>query len=464
MCFVCLLYFFLNFCFVLAKVAVQVVDYYRRALTMCTAGDEDTSVGNFIGGKIAKEWARYLSFKVSYHKCIALLFQGQQAEEQQKMGERVAFYQAACEQLEEARKLSSNLKQQKVKIGAFALASIKDIIFVVAIITFQLQEVEEAIAFTSDVVEGKRKAAKNENEFIYHEEVPDKNALQEVKGASLVKGIAFNVNDTEASGPDIFARLVPMEAHEASSLYSEKKAQKLRQLGELVEMKDQALAEFMSSLQLDVFNHMRKASGLPQDLVDRAAALSAKPMATQELVTVMNKLSNIYHEVEAMLNEIQDLLKEEEKSEQGYQELMGKRPPSIIATDLSREAAKYREAHNKANDSNQNLHKAMTAHVANLKILMQPLRELQTQIPSVELPNPNIDEVAVREVDTLVAKVEEMKNQRAMLWTQFRESVHKDDITSVLVTRQADQPLDQLFQQELQKHQELVSYYICYNK
>lgn len=83
---------------------------------MCTAGDEDTSVANFIGGKVAKEWARYLSFKISYHKCIALLFQGQQAEEQQKMGERVAFYQAACEQLEEARKLSANLKQQKVRI------------------------------------------------------------------------------------------------------------------------------------------------------------------------------------------------------------------------------------------------------------------------------------------------------------------------------------------------------------
>ena len=34
-----------------------------------------------------------------------------------------------------------------------------------------------------------------------------------------MKGIPFNVTDTEVSGPDIFQRLVPMEAHEASSLY-----------------------------------------------------------------------------------------------------------------------------------------------------------------------------------------------------------------------------------------------------
>lgn len=53
---------------------------------------------------------------------------------------------------------------------------------------------------------------------------------------------------------------------------------------------------------------MRQASGLPQDLLDRAAALSAKPNATQDLINAMGQLSNTYHDVEAMLNEIQDLL------------------------------------------------------------------------------------------------------------------------------------------------------------
>lgn len=54
---------------------------------------------------------------------------------------------------------------------------------------------------------------------------------------------------------------------------------------------------------------MRQATGLTQDLVDRAAALSAKPTATQDLIDAMTKLSNSYHEVEAMLNDIQELLK-----------------------------------------------------------------------------------------------------------------------------------------------------------
>lgn len=47
-----------------------------------------------------------------------------------------------------------------------------------------------------------------------------------------------------------------MEAHEASSLYSEQKAQMLRRFGELIETKDQALAEFVSSLQLDFLSQV----------------------------------------------------------------------------------------------------------------------------------------------------------------------------------------------------------------
>lgn len=86
-------------------------------------------------------------------------------------------------------------------------------------IVSDLQAVAEALQFTQDVVEGKRKAAHNDNEFIYHEKVPERDTLPTLKGASLVKGIPFGTDDPEVAGPDIFGRLVPLRAHEASSLY-----------------------------------------------------------------------------------------------------------------------------------------------------------------------------------------------------------------------------------------------------
>ena len=98
-------------------------------------------------------------------------FLGMHAEEQQKMGERVAFYQQAVDKLSEARKLSKYIEP--------------------------VQVTQEALTFTNDVVEGKRKAAKNENEFIYHEEVPEKDMLSDLKPVCLVSAVAINFNDTE---------------------------------------------------------------------------------------------------------------------------------------------------------------------------------------------------------------------------------------------------------------------------
>ena len=81
------------------------------------------------------------------------------------------------------------------------------------------ESINDAISFVHDVVGGKLKAAEKENEFVYHEKVPDRASLPEIKGASLVKGTPFDVTDPEIAGQDIFHRWVPMEAHEASSLY-----------------------------------------------------------------------------------------------------------------------------------------------------------------------------------------------------------------------------------------------------
>jgi tyrosine-protein phosphatase non-receptor type 23 len=54
------------------------------------------------------------------------------------------------------------------------------------------ESINDAVSFTHDVVGGKLKAAEKENEFVYHEKVPERSALPEIKGASLVKGNYFS--------------------------------------------------------------------------------------------------------------------------------------------------------------------------------------------------------------------------------------------------------------------------------
>ncbi|XP_015120236.1 tyrosine-protein phosphatase non-receptor type 23 isoform X2 [Diachasma alloeum] len=441
---------------IVAKVAKQIVDYYGLALRTLEPNNNDESpIGEAVGSKIYKSWKNYVKFKRSYHMSVTYLYQGLAAEEQQKMGERVAFYNAALASLNTARGLHTSAK------GAGGITGIPT----------ERDAIEEALVFTNDVIEGKRKAAKNENEFIYHEEVPEKDMLPTVNGASLVKGISFNVNDPEISGPDIFARLVPMQVHEASSLYSEEKAKILRSVGGNIEEKDQILETYLSSLKLqhltlwdpDIPTSSEDVLALPEELVERCAALNARPNAIKDLEDMMSKLSITYGDVEAMLKDIDKLLKEEELKERQYQETMGKRPPSIVATDLTREAKKYEEAHAKASESNQALHRAMALHLSNLQVLSQPLSDLSSKIPSIKqregasVSTSEADKQNVRELKRILGKVEEMQRQRSDLHSKLRDSIAQDNLTRLLVTATAESvPLDSLFTEQLEKHQSLV--------
>ncbi|XP_011638126.1 tyrosine-protein phosphatase non-receptor type 23 [Pogonomyrmex barbatus] len=441
---------------IVAKVAKQIVDYFTMALiTLEQGGAEDGTISDTVGNKIYKSWKRYVKFKKAYHMAVTYLYQGLAAEEQRKMGERVAFYNAALASLNEAHTIYdfANVKEEKAAV-------------------------EESLTFTNDVIEGKRKAAKNENEFIYHEEVPEKESLPTVKGASLVKGISFNINDPEVSGQDIFARLVPMKVHEASSLYSEEKAKILRSIGVKIEEKDQYLNTYLTSLKLEHMNLWDPDSQsseweclpLPEELIERCAALNAKQHIIQDLVDIMGKLSETSQDVERILKEISKFLLDEEQKEKQYQDAVGKRPPSIVATDLTREAKKYEEAHNKASESNQALHKAITMHVKNLKILAQPLADLMAHIPSpnTQLADQNsdqksqnakeIEKMHTKELKRVLNKVDEMRMQRLDLHTKLRDQIAQDDLTRLLVTATSESAsLDRLFADQLSKHQSLVN-------
>ncbi|XP_063617343.1 tyrosine-protein phosphatase non-receptor type 23 [Cydia splendana] len=409
---------------VIGAVATQVMFFYRNCLNHLGASTGSENVHEIIGGKLYNFWHRFLSFKLSYIGCIVCLYQGMNAEEQQKMGERVAFYQLAVDKLAEAQKLAKYVEP--------------------------VQVTKEALTFTNDVVEGKRKAAKNENEFIYHEEVPDKDLLMDMKPVCLVKALPVNLNDPEVSGPDIFSRLIPMGAHEASSVYSEEKAKLLRQVVGQVEAKNTELTEFMSSLQLDQLEVLDSDQKIPQEIVDRCAAMNAKTEVIQTLVDSMNNLAEIISDVENSLAEIKTLIQEETLKEKEFQKVMGPRPPSIVQTELSREFHKYQEAHARTNESNQVLHKAMTLHIANLRQLAVPLDVLQSRIPTIDNIE-GLDREAMSEMRRVVGKARHMQAQREQLVSALRAAVAADDVTAALLARAAE-PRDQLFAQELAKH------------
>ncbi|NXQ22884.1 PTN23 phosphatase, partial [Peucedramus taeniatus] len=414
--------------FLVARISAQVVDYYKEA---CRALENSETAS--LLGKIQKDWKKLVQMKIYYFAAVAHLHMGKQAEEQQKFGERVIYFQSALDKLNEAIKLAKG----------------------------QPETVQEALRFTMDVIGGKYNSAKKDNDFIYHEAVPALDTLQSVKGAPLVKALPVNPTDPAVTGPDIFAKLVPMAAHEASSLYSEEKAKLLRDVMAKIEAKNEVLDQFMDSMQLDpeTVDNLDMYNHIPPVLMEKCAALSVRPDTVRNLVQSMQVLSGVFTDVEASLKEIRDLLEEDEAQERKLQELLGRVPPAPASppglAEVSKECSKYLELHEKASFTNTELHRAMNLHLGNLRLLGGPLEQVRAALPTPSLSED--DKQVLQNLKRILAKVQEMRDQRLSLEQQLREMIQKDDITTSLVTTDRSE-MKKLFEEQLKKYDQLKVY------
>ncbi|XP_060018090.1 tyrosine-protein phosphatase non-receptor type 23 isoform X5 [Lagenorhynchus albirostris] len=415
--------------FLVARISAQVVDYYKEA---CRALENPDTAS--LLGRIQKDWKKLVQMKIYYFAAVAHLHMGKQAEEQQKFGERVAYFQSALDKLNEAIKLAKG----------------------------QPDTVQDALRFTMDVIGGKYNSAKKDNDFIYHEAVPALDTLQPVKGAPLVKPLPVNPTDPAVTGPDIFTKLVPMAAHEASSLYSEEKAKLLREMMAKIEDKNEVLDQFMDSMQLDpeTVDNLDAYSHIPPQLMEKCAALSVRPDTVRNLVQSMQVLSGVFTDVEASLKDIRDLLEEDELLEQKMQEAVSQAGASTAVSkaelaEVRREWAKYMEVHEKASFTNSELHRAMNLHVGNLRLLSGPLDQVRAALPTPAL-TPE-DKAVLQNLKRILAKVQEMRDQRVSLEQQLRELIQKDDITASLVTTDHSE-IKKLFEEQLKKYDQLRVY------
>ncbi|XP_029361200.1 tyrosine-protein phosphatase non-receptor type 23 isoform X2 [Echeneis naucrates] len=418
--------------FLVARISAQVVDYYKEA---CRALENSETASML--GKIQKDWKKLVQMKIYYFAAIAHLHMGKQAEEQQKYGERLAYLQSSLDKLSEAIKLAKG----------------------------QPDSVQEALRFTMDVIGGKFNSAKKDNDFIYHETVPSLETLASVKGAPLVKALPVNPTDPSVTGPDLFAKLVPMAAHEASSLYSEEKAKLLRDVMAKIESKNETLEQFMDSLGLEPesVDNLDMYSHIPPVLMEKCAALSVRPDTVKSLIQSMQVLSGVFTDVESSLKEIRDVLEADEASERALQEVIGAAAagePHLAAqsqalAEIRRDLEKYMEAHEKASFTNTELHRAMNLHISNLRLLGGPLESLREALPRPQLSE---EEVAgLQCMKRILGKVQEMREQRGSLEKQLRDLIQQDDITSTLVTTdRAD--MKHIFEDQLKKYEQVKVY------
>ena len=127
-----------------------------------------------------------LTYKLSFYFGLSHFFSGVVAEEAKKRGQAVCFYQAAVDRLAEAWKNAE-------KISSDRTAMFKDV-----------------HQFSSDVLNGKFRGTKRDNDSVYFEKVPTLASLPAVQAVSVAKSQFFDCHDAKISGVDIFQKLIPL--------------------------------------------------------------------------------------------------------------------------------------------------------------------------------------------------------------------------------------------------------------
>lgn len=395
-----------------AKIAAQIVDFYGKAMNHLTA-----DIKQIVGSKIYLQWRRICKMNASYYGAVAALHMGMGAEEERAYGLRVAWYRDAMRLLTDALHAARDLS------------------------------IDDMLSFTVDVIGGKLNAAEKENDFVYHDKVPAAESLPEVKGAVLVKGIPFDPCDPEISGPDLFASLIPMGAHEASSIYSEKKAQILRRISDNVEDKNAELAAYESNLSMDhnTLKAILVKPSLPPDVIESCARFHTRRTAVSDLNNQLARLHKMAEDIAILLQEADAQMKEA-------------RPGGVtsnVVADLRAELNKYREIHTHSSRSNDTLKDALKAHDEKLTLLQYTPDVLQQKLPFV-IEATTDDAKVITEMIRLLDKIDEMKLQRNKLFTDLRDAIRNDDITKLIVAN-AQEDLNEVFEKALSKHEQAIA-------
>ena len=67
--------------------------------------------------------------------------------------------------------------------------------------------------------------AKKDNDFIYHEQVPQPSALQAIGRAALAKSVPLGPGPVTSNFKDIFEKLVPTAVHQALQAFESRQAE-----------------------------------------------------------------------------------------------------------------------------------------------------------------------------------------------------------------------------------------------
>uniref|UniRef100_A0A8C3YAY6 Programmed cell death 6-interacting protein n=1 Tax=Catharus ustulatus TaxID=91951 RepID=A0A8C3YAY6_CATUS len=375
---------------IIAKLANQAADYYGDAYKQCQYKDT-----------LPKEVFPVLAAKHCIMQANAEYHQSILAKQQKKFGEEIGRLQHAADLV---KTVASRYDEY---------INVKDLV----------DKINRALA-----------AAKKDNDFIYHDRVPDLKDLESIGKASLVKSTPVVVPLSQKF-TDLFEKMVPLQVQQSVSVYNQRRAdlvnRSIAQMREATNLANGVLA----SLNLPAAIEDVSGDTVPQSILNKSKSVIEQG-GIETVDQLIKDLPELLQRNKEILDESLRLLDEEEATDNDlrtkFKERWQRTPSNELYKPLRAEGANYHNILNKAMQADGQVKERYQTHRDTIALLCKPEAELNAAIPSANPAKTLQGNEVVNVLRTLLANLDEVKKEREQLENDLK-SVNFD-MTSKFLT------------------------------
>ncbi|XP_071396832.1 programmed cell death 6-interacting protein isoform X2 [Centroberyx affinis] len=380
---------------VIAKLANQAADFYGDAFKQCQYKEN-----------LPKEVLPVLAAKHCIMQANAELHQSVMAKQKKRFGEEIARLQHAAELV---KTVASRYDEY---------VSVKDL---------------------SDKINRALTAAKKDNDFIYHDRVPEVKDLEHIGKAALVKATAITPPLSQKFS-DLFEKMVPMVVQQSMSVYSQRKAETVNRLVGTMREATNLCNGVLASLNLPAALEDLSGDSIPQSIAEKARGI-VQQGGLQSIEQLIRDLPELLTRNREILDESLKMLDDEETTDSELRAKFNQRwnrtPSGDLYKPLRAEGANFRSVLDKAVQADQVVRERYNMHCDMIALLCKPENELIAAIPSANPAKTLQGSEVVNVLRSQLTQLDEVKKEREGLEVEIK-SVAFDMTTSFLTALAQD--------------------------
>ncbi|XP_072227210.1 programmed cell death 6-interacting protein isoform X2 [Leuresthes tenuis] len=358
---------------VIAKLANQAADFYGDAFKQCQYKDN-----------LPKEVLPVLAAKHCIMQANAELHQSILAKQKKRFGEEIARLQHAAELV---KTVASRYDEY---------VSVKDL---------------------TDKINRALTAAKKDNDFIYHDRVPEVKDLEQIGKAALVKATAITPPLSQKFS-DLFEKMVPMAVQQSMNVYNQRKAETVNRLVGSMREATNLCNGVLASLNLPAALEDLSGDSIPQSIAEKARTV-VEQGGLQSIEQLIKDLPELLTRNREILDESLKMLDDEETTDNELRSKFNQRwnrtPSGDLYKPLRAEGANFRNILDKAVNADQVVRDRYNSQCDMIALLCKPENELNAAIPSANPTKTLQGNEVVNVLRSQLAQLEEVKKERETL-------------------------------------------------